>query len=357
MRKAHGQKSTDRGYRLTTSSGTVCYDSDNTPFGYIMTYGIITCAQNYNFAGMERDSETGNDHTWFRGYEENLGRWMTPDLLGGDVGNPQSLNGYAYALNNPTTLTDPLGLDACSNVVYPASLASCVYGTIMQNNPAFAAYAQSMETMGQFDPFEWMGVQTVTTSETWVPGALVSVTTYIFANGDVSMQEAYLQGDWITNTDIGDAFLNFQSIFNGAEGALDSAYGAALGRAGQFFRGRPPGQSFAACVGQNMSRTFTGSPNSPISTTVSSGIIGISGVLLGGPTFGGMTIAERLTGMVVTRMIAAAAPQTAADLEAAFETGGAAINASPHVALAVGAIGLAPLVGSVANCASVGVAP
>ena len=88
MRKAHGQKSTDRGYRLTTSSGTVCYDSDNTPFGYIMTYGIITCAQNYNFAGMERDSETGNDHTWFRGYEENLGRWMTPDLLGGDVGNP-----------------------------------------------------------------------------------------------------------------------------------------------------------------------------------------------------------------------------------------------------------------------------
>ncbi|MGH9376022.1 MAG: hypothetical protein ACRD1J_07615 [Terriglobia bacterium] len=27
--------------------------------------------------------------------------------------NPQSLNRYAYALNNPTTLTDPLGLDGC----------------------------------------------------------------------------------------------------------------------------------------------------------------------------------------------------------------------------------------------------
>ncbi len=35
---------------------------------------------------------------------------MTPDPLGGDVTNPQSLNRYAYALNNPTTFVDPLGL-------------------------------------------------------------------------------------------------------------------------------------------------------------------------------------------------------------------------------------------------------
>src|SRR5579875_3960344 len=40
------------------------------------------------------------------------GRWLSPDPLGGDITNPQSLNRYAYALNNPTTLVDPLGLDA-----------------------------------------------------------------------------------------------------------------------------------------------------------------------------------------------------------------------------------------------------
>jgi len=39
------------------------------------------------------------------------GRWMTPDPLGGEISNPQSLNRYSYALDNPTTLTDPLGLD------------------------------------------------------------------------------------------------------------------------------------------------------------------------------------------------------------------------------------------------------
>jgi len=37
-------------------------------------------------------------------------RWLTPDPLGGDITNPQSLNRYAYVGNNPTTLTDPLGL-------------------------------------------------------------------------------------------------------------------------------------------------------------------------------------------------------------------------------------------------------
>ena len=48
-----------------------------------------------------------------RQYSNNQGRWLTPDPLGGDVTNPQSLNRYAYVLNNPATLTDPLGLSGC----------------------------------------------------------------------------------------------------------------------------------------------------------------------------------------------------------------------------------------------------
>jgi RHS repeat-associated protein len=94
---------------IANSSGTVCYDADFTPFGYEMAY-TTSCSQNYKFTGMERDVETGNDHAWFRNYEQNLGRWMSPDRLGGDITNPQSLNRYAYVANNPTTLTDPPGL-------------------------------------------------------------------------------------------------------------------------------------------------------------------------------------------------------------------------------------------------------
>jgi RHS repeat-associated protein len=60
-----------------------------------------------------RDSETNLDHTWFRQYSSQLGRWMHPDpagLAAVDASNPQSWNRYAYVLNNPLRFIDPLGL-------------------------------------------------------------------------------------------------------------------------------------------------------------------------------------------------------------------------------------------------------
>ena len=38
---------------------------------------------------------------------------MTADPLGGHVGDPQSLNRYAYVSNAPTKVVDPLGMDPC----------------------------------------------------------------------------------------------------------------------------------------------------------------------------------------------------------------------------------------------------
>jgi hypothetical protein len=40
-----------------------------------------------------------------------MGRFMSPDPMGGHYENPQTLNKYAYVINNPLTLTDPTGLD------------------------------------------------------------------------------------------------------------------------------------------------------------------------------------------------------------------------------------------------------
>lgn len=58
----------------------------------------------------ERDDTTGLDHTWFRKYESFSGRWTSPDPLNGNILNPQSLNHYAYALNDSPNLVDPSGL-------------------------------------------------------------------------------------------------------------------------------------------------------------------------------------------------------------------------------------------------------
>jgi RHS repeat-associated protein len=56
------------------------------------------------------DGNTNTNLTLFRLQSPGLGRWLSPDPLGGDNTNPQSLNRYAYVLNNPTTFVDSLGL-------------------------------------------------------------------------------------------------------------------------------------------------------------------------------------------------------------------------------------------------------
>jgi RHS repeat-associated protein len=46
-----------------------------------------------------------------RDHSVTQGRWLSPDPLAGDITNPQSLNRYPYAMNNPATFIDPVGLE------------------------------------------------------------------------------------------------------------------------------------------------------------------------------------------------------------------------------------------------------
>jgi len=100
---------------VTDAAGNVCYDADFYPFQGERAPYVSNCTPAYKFAGMKFDQESGNYYTLNRSYPPNLGRWMSPDPLGGDISNPQSLNRYAYVLNNPVNFIDPLGLQ-CSNV-------------------------------------------------------------------------------------------------------------------------------------------------------------------------------------------------------------------------------------------------
>ena len=88
-------------------------------------------ADGYNFAELPwRDLTTTTDLTTFRNFSPGLGRWLSPDPVGGDITNPQSLNRYPYVLNNPTTLTDPLGLGSQPmGELYGEFLAACERST------------------------------------------------------------------------------------------------------------------------------------------------------------------------------------------------------------------------------------
>jgi hypothetical protein len=51
-----------------------------------------------------------------RWYDPALGRFISPDSIVPQPGNPQSLNRYSYVLNNPLKYTDPSGHEEeCTN--------------------------------------------------------------------------------------------------------------------------------------------------------------------------------------------------------------------------------------------------
>jgi RHS repeat-associated protein len=94
---------------------------------------------NLHFAGLEHDAESDTEHAQFRNYASAQGRWLGPDSYLGsyDLTNPQSMNRYAYALNNPTSLLDPSGLETTQPVFCGTDASGDpVYCMETVNNPS-----------------------------------------------------------------------------------------------------------------------------------------------------------------------------------------------------------------------------
>ncbi len=93
--------------QLTDQSGAVKMDLLYYPWGQIWTKaGSLLDA---HFAGFQQGA--GIFYTTpTRSYSNTQGRWLSPDPVAGSIPNPQSLNRYAYVMNNAATLIDPLGL-------------------------------------------------------------------------------------------------------------------------------------------------------------------------------------------------------------------------------------------------------
>jgi RHS repeat-associated protein len=92
------------------ASASVIGTSNTFPFGENMTETGSGLLAKWKFTTYERDVESGLDYAVNRFYGSAAGRFYSPDPLAGSVGNPQSLNRYAYVLNDPVNSVDPLGL-------------------------------------------------------------------------------------------------------------------------------------------------------------------------------------------------------------------------------------------------------
>jgi len=104
---------------MTDQSGNVVWRADNKPFGEVQsTTGSVE--NNKQFIGKEKDKETGLHNIGVRYMKDEIGRFISPDPVGpvnpfnsktnhGMLLNPQSLNLYAYSLNNPYRYMDANG--------------------------------------------------------------------------------------------------------------------------------------------------------------------------------------------------------------------------------------------------------
>ncbi|MEO8218882.1 MAG: RHS repeat-associated core domain-containing protein [Acidobacteriota bacterium] len=79
--------------------------------------GVSQDAEVRKFTGHERDMLSGNvtsgdsfDYMHARYYAPLNGRFLSPDPIEGDPGNPQSWNRYTYVLDDPIVFYDPTGL-------------------------------------------------------------------------------------------------------------------------------------------------------------------------------------------------------------------------------------------------------
>lgn len=94
-----------------TSAGTLRGERRYQAWGWAR-YRAGAVPTNFRFTG-QRQFVLGLYYYGARWYDPITGRFLQPDPIVPEPGNPQSLNRYAYVLNNPLRYTDPTRHRGC----------------------------------------------------------------------------------------------------------------------------------------------------------------------------------------------------------------------------------------------------
>ncbi len=113
--------------RLVTQSNghggaTTVFSTNYEPFG--AQYSTSGTNPNVDYSGQWLEA-AGLYWEHARFYDPSLGRFISLDPSLGHLGAPQTLNRYAYAVNNPELFADPSGLDCSYN---PGTWLNCAQG-------------------------------------------------------------------------------------------------------------------------------------------------------------------------------------------------------------------------------------
>jgi len=95
----------------STSNANILFSDSYQPFG--QDNGTPTGSESNKFTGKPVSQTTGLYYEFSRWYDPSIGRFISQDPLAGHLSDPQSLNPYIYATDQPTGITDPSGMDGC----------------------------------------------------------------------------------------------------------------------------------------------------------------------------------------------------------------------------------------------------
>ena len=100
----------------------------------------------YRFTGQREEEDLGLYFYKSRWYNAQLRRFIQPDTVVPQPGNPQALNRYSYTLNNPVRYTDPSGhaafIDADANLLENPATGSVMVADIA-GSYLYASLAQA----------------------------------------------------------------------------------------------------------------------------------------------------------------------------------------------------------------------
>ncbi len=93
---------------VTSITGTLVARQLYGPYG-APRWSSGTLPTDYRYTGQRADTYIKLIEMGARWYDSDLGRWISPDSIVPQPGNPQTLNRFAYVNNNPLKFVDPTG--------------------------------------------------------------------------------------------------------------------------------------------------------------------------------------------------------------------------------------------------------